>query len=214
MIVILDYGMGNPASILNMLRKAGSDAIITAELDAIKSALVIIMPGVGAFDNGVIKLKSLGLLPVLIQKVVVEKTPFIGICLGMQLLFERSEEGELAGLGWLKGDVKHFDFSALDDEKRKRLKVPHMGWNIVKPVEFETLYTSLEKDARFYFVHSYYVKCRNSEDILATTFYGHEFTCSVRKNNIWGVQFHPEKSHRFGLIFFRNFLKEINSAPS
>jgi imidazole glycerol-phosphate synthase subunit HisH len=209
MIVILDYGMGNSASILNMLRKAGGDAIITADLDAIKSASAIIMPGVGAFDNGMIKLNSLGLSSLLTQRVVEEKIPFIGICLGMQLLFDRSDEGNLAGLGWLRGNVKHFDFSALDDEDRKRLKVPHMGWNVVNPIKFETLFASLEKEARFYFVHSYYVKCSDSKDILATTFYGKEFTCSVRKNNIWGVQFHPEKSHRFGLQFFRNFLKEI-----
>ncbi len=214
MIVILDYGMGNTASVLNMVRKAGGDAIVTSELDLIKSASAIIMPGVGSFDNGMSKLNNLGLSIIIIQKVLVEKTPFIGICLGMQMLFERSDEGQLPGLGWLAGDVTRFDFSVLDDEVGQRLKVPHMGWNVVKPVEFETLYGKLKREPRFYFVHSYHVNCKDVGDILATSFYGYEFTCSVRKDNIWGVQFHPEKSHRFGLQFFRNFLKEYKHASN
>ena len=212
MIVILDYGMGNPSSILNMLRKAGGDAVVTADLDTIKSATAIIMPGVGAFDNGMTRLRDLCLIPILTQKIVKENTPFMGICLGMQLLFERSDEGELLGLGWLAGEVKRFDFSTLED--KRGLKVPHMGWNIVNPVECDTLYLGLEQEARFYFVHSYYVNCRDPQDVFATTIYGHEFTCSVRKRNIWGAQFHPEKSHRFGLQFFRNFLKEVDSASN
>lgn len=206
MIVILDYGMGNPGSILNMVRRAGGSAVVSSDLDIIASASAIILPGVGSFNNGITKLKQSGILALLEKKVMDEKIPFLGICLGMQLLFDKSEEGDAEGLGWIPGFVKKFDISSF--EETKRLKIPHMGWNLVTPKEFETLYKNMEEEARFYFVHSYHVVCAKQEHILATTNYGYEFVSSVRNNNIWGAQFHPEKSHRFGLMFFRNFLKE------
>lgn len=210
MISVLDYGMGNSASILNMIHKAGGEANICSSPKCLENASVILLPGVGSFDNGMTKIKALGLLDVLESKVLIEKIPFLGICLGMQLLFEKSEEGKLPGLAWLKGEVTKFDF--LDLNQTQSLKVPHMGWNLVKPSDFENLYAGLEDEARFYFVHSYHVNCHNPSDVLATSHYGYDFTCSVRHENIWGAQFHPEKSHRFGIRFFKNFLKEVADA--
>ena len=194
MIKVLDYGMGNTASILNMIRKSGGEAELCAEPEQLACASAIVLPGVGAFDNGINKLKSSGLLEVLKEKVLKEKVPFLGVCLGMQLLFGKSEEGMQAGLGWLKGDVKKFNFPS--DFHLKKLKIPHMGWNVVKPIGYNNLYVGMDDEVRFYFVHSYHVTCENESDILATTNYGYEFTCSVQRENIWGVQFHPEKSHQ------------------
>ena len=191
--------------ILNMVKKVGGNATISNDLLVLKNAKALILPGVGAFDNAIVKLQSLGIWEVLNQKVMNEKTPFLGVCLGMQLLFESSDEGELNGFGWLNGRVRRFDFSL--KTSTKILKVPHMGWNLVKPVNYDTLYSSLEKEARFYFVHTYYADCADASDVLATAKHGHEFVCSINKGNIWGAQFHPEKSHRFGMIFFENFLR-------
>lgn len=210
MIKVLDYGMGNTASMQNMIRKAGGNAELCSSPDEIESASAIILPGVGSFDNGLKKLENSGLLEALHYKVINEKVPFLGVCLGMQLLFEKSEEGGLSGLGWLKGNVTRFNFS--NTQSSKHLKVPHMGWNLVYPKVYGNLFAGLEDEARFYFVHSYFVNCANPSDVLATAKYGHEFTCSVRRDNIWGAQFHPEKSHRFGIQFFKNFLKEIDHA--
>jgi imidazole glycerol-phosphate synthase subunit HisH len=205
MIVILDYGMGNTASILNMVRKAGGSAVISADLQAVKEARAIILPGVGAFDNGMNKLASLGLIELLRNKIVVEKTPFLGVCLGMQLLFDRSAEGELPGLGWIKGSVTRFDFSLIND--CSRLKIPHMGWNLIKPAKNSLLFKGMEDKGRFYFSHSYHAVGAQAADVSATSFHGYDFTCAVRKDNIFGAQFHPEKSHRFGLMLFKNFLR-------
>jgi len=210
MIKVLDYGMGNTASMLNMIRKAGGQAKLCSNPKEFCSATMIILPGVGAFDNGIEKLTNSGLLEALKQKVLEDKVPFLGVCLGMQLLFDKSEEGKLPGLGWIKGDVTRFDFSSI--QSNGRLKVPHMGWNVVNPKTYDNLFAGLEDEARFYFVHSYHVNCSDPSDILATANYGYEFICSVRHENIWGAQFHPEKSHRFGVQFFKNFLKKIEHA--
>lgn len=210
MIKVLDYGVGNTASMLNMIEKVGGQAELCSTPLGLETASAIILPGVGAFDNGITKLAESGLLDSIRQKVIEEKLPFLGICLGMQLLFEKSEEGNLSGLGWIKGDVRRFDFTQINGNKR--LKVPHMGWNLVHPKAFQNVFSGLEDEARFYFVHSYHVNCANSSDILAKTYYGYEFTCAVRHDNIWGAQFHPEKSHRFGIQFFKNFLNEIGRA--
>jgi glutamine amidotransferase len=205
LIVILDYGMGNPASISNMLRKVGAKSEISMEIEAIKRADAIILPGVGAFDNGITKIKASGVLELIEDKVLNEKKPFLGICLGMQLLFEESEEGNEPGLGWLSGSVKRFNFSSLPDSTK--YKIPHMGWN---SVETETassslLFEGLETGNRFYFVHSFHAQCQDSSNVSGTTHYGYDFACAVQKENIFGVQFHPEKSHRFGMAFFKNF---------
>ena len=123
----------------------------------------------------------------------------------MQLLFDRSDEGSATGLGWLKGEAKRFDFSQM--EANSKLKIPHMGWNLINPVHFDSLFAGLEDEARFYFVHSYHVKCADQSDVLARAHYGHDFTCAVQRGNIFGAQFHAEKSHRFGLTLFKNFLR-------
>ena len=210
MIAVLNYGMGNTAAILNMIRRAGGEAYICDRADDLETATAIILPGVGSFDNGMIKLRASGLLEAVEYEVLTKKRPFLGICLGMQLLFERSEEGRQPGLGWLKGSVTRFKFA--DRPAGMQLKIPHMGWNLVNPIHLDTLYEGLEDEARFYFVHSYHVNCEDLSDVSARSAYGYEFTCSVRRENIWGAQFHPEKSHRFGLQFFENFLRNITDA--
>ncbi len=210
MIVILDYGLGNSASLLNMIRKTGREAILCNSPKGLSKASTILLPGVGSFDNAMKKLNDSGFIPVLEEKVLLQKIPFLGICVGMQLLFRKSEEGNLKGLGWLKGNVTKFNFSKINSQKI--LKVPHMGWNIIKPLNNNYSYSLERNEKRFYFVHSFHVNCEQKSDITASCNYGYEFTCSVRKKNIWGVQFHPEKSHKFGIEFFKNFFEEIHNA--
>ncbi len=200
MIVILDYGMGNLGSILNMFKKIGVDAKISSDIRDIEDAEKIILPGVGAFDNAMQNLKDLGIMPLLNKKVIEDKTPVLGICLGMQLLAKRSDEGSLEGLGWVDAEVVRF---RLGDGGS--LKIPHMGWNTVDIKKESCLYADMYEDPRFYFVHSYYVKCNNPGSILTTTDYGVEFCSSFMEDNILGVQFHPEKSHKFGLRLLKNF---------
>ena len=204
MIVIIDYGTGNTGSILNMIRKVGYEAKISNSQDDILSASVLILPGVGAFDNAIKKFNASGLRQIIEQRVISDKIPFLGICLGMQLIFEASEEGSEKGLGWVPGKVKRFDFKG---GKYSHLKTPHMGWNIVKPVKDCNLFDGL-KEPRFYFVHSYYVSC-DDDFMLAVANYGHKFVCSIQKDNIYATQFHPEKSHKFGIRFFKNFLETV-----
>ena len=198
MITIIDYGMGNLGSIKNMLKKIGVNSLITNNKNEINSAEKLILPGVGAFDKAVSNLEKLDLLGLLNKKVLEEKVPILGICLGMQLLGNSSEEGSKKGLGWIDGDVLKFDID-------KTLKVPHMGWNRVYPVKENVLFKNMYLEPRFYFVHTYYFKCNNKEDILATTEYGGKFVSAVNKENIYGVQFHPEKSHKFGMKLLENF---------
>ncbi|HEU4682254.1 MAG TPA: imidazole glycerol phosphate synthase subunit HisH [Gemmatimonadales bacterium] len=201
MIVVVDYGMGNVGSIANMLRKVGAEARISADHAVIESAGKLILPGVGAFDQGMQNLADRGLIPLLTRKVVEEKTPVLGVCLGMQLLAGTSEEGRCPGLGWLDaGAVKFRPVGA-----ESRLKVPHMGWNTIKIRQPHPILAGLEEGSRFYFVHSYYVVCQQPDVILASTVYGVEFASAVAKDNIVGVQFHPEKSHRFGMQLYQNF---------
>lgn len=201
MIVVVDYGMGNLGSILNMFRKVGAEAVASADSEIIAGAERLVLPGVGAFDNGMRNLRERGLIEVLNRKATEGVTPILGVCLGMQLFARTSEEGELSGLGWIDADVRRFAFS----ESQARLKVPHMGWNTATSVYSHPLFAGLEANPRFYFVHSYYVACRSSGAVLTETRYGGVFTSSVASENILGVQFHPEKSHRFGMQLFRNY---------
>lgn len=206
MIVIIDYGMGNSASILNMIQRVGGEAIVSSKLGDIETAAGLILPGVGAFDNAMHKLQQSGIVHAIKHRLQHGHTPFLGICLGMQLLFDSSEEGSLPGLGLLPGSVKRFDGPAFESGK---LKVPHMGWNIVQPTPGQPLFEGLQADPRFYFVHSYHVVCDHTDMIAASCIYGFPFTCAVRQDNIWAVQFHPEKSHKFGMQIFKNFLKTV-----
>lgn len=202
MIVIIDYGIGNLASVLNMFKKIGiKDVIISKDKGVIKNATKLLLPGVGAFDAGMNNLNASGLVPVLNDKVIAQKTPILGICLGMQLLTKKSEEGKEAGLGWIDGETIKFNL-----DPALKLKVPHMGWNYIKVNRQNPLIDTQSKN-RFYFVHSYYVKCFDESQSLATSNFGTDFTCMVNKENIFGAQFHPEKSLKFGMKVLENFAK-------
>jgi glutamine amidotransferase len=202
MIVIVDYGMGNLGSIANILRKVGADAVVTRDQSLIEKASKLILPGVGAFDEGMKNIRTLGLEGLLNRRALKDRVPTLGICLGMQLMARRSEEGSLEGLGWLAADVKRFRFPA----DRSDLKVPHMGWNTIKATKESMLLARYDEPPRFYFVHSYYVVCDNPGDILATASHGGEFTAAFQRDNLMGVQFHPEKSHKFGMALFGSFI--------
>jgi len=203
MIVIVDYGMGNLGSILNMLKKIGSEAAISSRVEDIERAERLILPGVGAFDHGMERIGSLGLLPILNETVIIRKTPVLGICLGMQLLTKKSEEGRLPGLGWLDAETVRFKFS----NGSGGIRIPHMGWNTIQAERPSPLLTELDQGSRFYFVHSYHLVCHQKEHCLAVTPYGYDFTSVIQKGNIYGTQFHPEKSHRYGMKVLENFIR-------
>lgn len=202
MIAIIDYGLGNLGSIYNLIKKIGCDVEVTNDLGNIYKADKLILPGVGNFDAGIRNIREMGLEEILSQKVLIEKCPILGICLGMQLFMENSEEGNQKGLGWIDGDVIKFNF-----EKQSNYKIPHMGWNTVAVKKKTLLENNFEQEMRFYFVHSYYAKPIKEENIMLTTQYGIEFASGVCKDNIFGVQFHPEKSHRFGKQLLENFVR-------
>jgi len=201
MITIIDYKTGNLGSIQNILKRIGEQSVVTSDKNEIAKAKKLILPGVGAFDTGMRNLNDLGLVNVLNEKVINEKTPVLGICLGMQLLSEGSEEGMLRGLGWIRAKTVRFQF--IDTIE---YKIPHMGWNFIKQHKASRLFENMYPEARFYFVHSFYFRAGNTEDIVTTTTYETEFTSSVEHENILGVQFHPEKSHKFGMKLLKNFV--------
>ncbi len=201
MITIIDYGAGNIGSVLNMIRHVGEQAEVTGDPAGVLGAKKILLPGVGSFDNAMTRLAGLGLVEPLKERARAG-APFLGICLGMQLLAHESEEGRMAGLGLIPGRVRRFRFEG----DAVKLKIPHMGWNRVTPVRAHPLGQGLEEGARFYFVHSYYFDCERDEDVLFRSVYGHELTSGVQRDNVMGVQFHPEKSHRFGMQLIRNFV--------
>lgn len=202
MIVIIDYGMGNIGSLQNMISRVGGEAIVSSDPEDIRKADKLVIPVVGAFDAGIERLKVSGLSEVLSDKVLVEKTPILCICLGMQLLAKSSEEGRSRGLGWLNARVERFKFAAGSD-----LKVPHMGWNSIEVLKPSKFLNGLAGETRYYFVHSYHVVCEDRDDVLATCYYGIDFVAAVQKNNIYGTQFHPEKSHKYGLDLMKKFVE-------
>ncbi len=202
MIVIVDYGIGNLASVLNMFKKIGhKDVVVSSNNETIAKADKILLPGVGAFDAGMDNLEKSGLIPLLNEKALNEKVPVLGICLGMQMLTKKSEEGVKPGLGWIDAETVKFNL-----DPALKLKVPHMGWNYIKVNKKNPLIDTESKN-RFYFVHSYYVKCFNEDQSLATSNFGIDFTCMVNKENVFGAQFHPEKSLKFGMKILENFAK-------
>ena len=204
MIVIIDYGMGNLGSILNMLKRVGvKDAKVSSDPKEIEQAEKLILPGVGAFDTGMQRLRETGLIGLLNEKVLKAKTPTLGVCLGMQLLTKISEEGELPGLGWLDAETIRFRF----DQKKTGLKIPHMGWNTVQIQREGTLFKDMYVEPRFYFVHSFHVVSHNPQDVLATTEYGYDFASVLQQGHIMAAQFHPEKSHKFGMKLYKNFVE-------
>lgn len=203
MIIVIDYGMGNLGSILNMLKKIGATARVSSDSKEIADADKLILPGVGAFDTGMKRLAELDLIGLLNHKVLDLETPTLGVCLGMQLLMKRSEEGILPGLGWINGETIRFRF----DSQQTNLKIPHMGWNTIKIQREGVLFNGMDSAARFYFVHSYHVTCDHADDVLTTTNYGYEFVSALQRGNIMGAQFHPEKSHKFGMKLYKNFVE-------
>jgi imidazole glycerol-phosphate synthase subunit HisH len=205
MIVVIDYGMGNVGSILNMLKKIGAKAILSSKVADVGEAEKLILPGVGAFDHGMKNLDCLGLISVLHDKVRRLGSPILGICLGMQLFTLRSEEGVQTGLGWLDAETIRFE----TEVGQAKLRVPHMGWNTIQLKADSVLFDGVGFDSRFYFVHSYHVTCTDPADVLAMTSYGHEFVSAVQKGRIVGVQFHPEKSHKFGMQILKNFVDRV-----
>jgi glutamine amidotransferase len=200
MITIIDYGLGNLVSVKNMLKKLGAESVITDKVSDIENAEKMILPGVGSFDNGMNLIKQKGLLEILNKKATRDKIPTLGICLGMQLLTKGSEEGVEKGLAWVDAQSIKFNFTD------KLLKIPHMGWSYIDVKKENKLIQPTDKH-RFYFVHSYYVKCNNENDVIATCNYGTEFTCMFNHENIYGAQFHPEKSLKFGMELLNNFNK-------
>lgn len=201
MITIIDYGVGNIKAFLNVYKQLNIPARTATTAAEVESATKLILPGVGAFDHAMDRLNNSGMREALDEAVLNRKVPVIGICVGMQMLSASSDEGKLPGLGWIDGSVKKFDVTQIRDITH----LPHMGWNDVKPVADVPLFTGLMNHARFYFLHSYYFECNKQEDILAVTDYGGQFACAVGSDTIYGVQFHPEKSHHYGIQLLNNF---------
>ena len=198
MISILRYGSGNILAITNIFNRANIAYSIVSSPEELERATKLILPGVGAFDQVMAQLNKSGLRDPLEQLVFGAGIPVLGICVGMQILAEGSDEGSLAGLGWVKGRVRRFDSSG------DRL-LPHMGWNDVTVPRQTPLFSQLETGARFYFLHSYYFDCAERQSSIAESDYGERFTCGVQTGNVHGVQFHPEKSHQFGVQLLTNF---------
>jgi len=204
-VFIIDYGMGNIGSIRNMLRYVGARAEVATQPDQLAGASGIILPGVGHFDRAMGSLRATGMADALTEIARRTSVPVLGICLGMQLMCRSSEEGTEPGLGFLDARVRRFSFEA-----SSKLKVPHMGWNEVAVHQGNTLLGDKTPPwSRYYFVHSYYVSCEDSHDVIGTTRFGIDFVSAFKSRNLIGVQFHPEKSHRFGMQLFRNFVKSL-----
>lgn len=202
MISIINYNAGNIKSIQNMLKRIGAKSCINSDANEIEQAEKLILPGVGHFDYGMKNLQESGLIEVLNKKVLVDKVPLLGICLGAQLLGNRSDEGTEKGLGWIDMDIVKFDKTKMAEN----LKIPHMSWNEIKIKKQSYLLEKLSDQSRFYFVHSYHMQPKSTNDVLTTSFYGYEFVSGVQKDNIFGVQFHPEKSHKYGMRLLENFV--------
>jgi len=198
---IINYNLGNPKSIKNMLSYLGIDAVISDDLNTLKSADRLILPGVGHFAHGINQLNNLGFTDVIKEHALTQQKPILGICLGMQLMTNFSEEGDADGLGLIDAQTKKFQ---LQD---KSLKIPHMGWNEVSWQKESPILNSLSEKPRYYFVHSYFVECNNQNDVLGTSHYGQDFVSAFQHDNIIGMQFHPEKSHQFGMELLKNFTK-------
>ena len=202
-ITIVDYGMGNLHSIANMLKKCGAHAVISSDPDVIADAQKLILPGVGAFDGGMKNLVERALRQPLDHAVRERNVPVLGLCLGMQLMSCASEEGSEGGLGWIDANTIRL---RIEDTNTK---IPHMGWNTMRIAKRSWLTDTLPEDARFYFVHSYHLLCNDQSDVLGLTEYGYEFVSAVQRDNVLGVQFHPEKSHRFGMQLLKNFAESV-----
>lgn len=200
MIAIIDYGLGNVKAFANVYKRLNLPAVIANDAQTLEDATKIVLPGVGAFDYAMSRLNNSGMRETLEQRVLGHHIPVLGICVGMQMLAQSSEEGTLQGLGWIDGQAKKFQH-----DQTQASPLPHMGWNTVQSKSSKSLFKNIDQASRFYFLHSYYFDCHNAENILATAHYECEFACSVNKGNIYGVQCHPEKSHHAGIQLLKNF---------
>jgi glutamine amidotransferase len=201
MIVLVNYGLGNIQAIANIYRRLNIPVNLASSAEELRSAEKVILPGVGAFDWAMTRLNESGMRGCLDDLVSSGKCIILGICVGMQMMARRSEEGKLPGLGWIDAEVRRFDDCALVEQTH----LPHMGWNDVRPSRTDGLFRGLETAARFYFLHSYFFAPQRSDDVLAVTDYGGTFASAIRSANVLGVQFHPEKSHQWGIQLLRNF---------
>lgn len=203
MITIIDYGVGNINAFVNVYKRVNVQTKIAKTVADLEDATKIILPGVGHFDYAMSELIKSGMREKLDELVLVKKVPVIGICVGMQMMGKSSDEGTMEGLGWIDATIKKFDETRI----KQITRLPHMGWNDVQPAVVHPLFIGLENDALFYFLHSYYFECQNDADILATSEYGGQFTCAAHHENVYGIQFHPEKSHHYGETLLHNFAK-------
>ena len=201
MIAIVDYGLGNIKAFVNVYERLKIKVEVVKDASQLKNATKIILPGVGAFDYTMHQLNKSGMRSILDELVLRHKIPIIGICVGMQMFAKSSEEGMLSGLGYIDATVKRIDIPKFDFKTR----LPHMGWNTICPTGNNPLMHNLDNHSKFYFLHSYYFHCNNSEDIIATTEYGATFASAVNFDNVYGTQFHPEKSHQNGIQLLENF---------
>lgn len=201
MIAIVHYGLGNVQAFDNIFRRLNIAATLATKSEHLDEADRIILPGVGAFDWAMERLNSSGLRDALERAVVTLQKPILGVCVGMQIMAQRSEEGDAEGLGWIDGEVKRFTVSSGNDATR----LPHMGWNDIRVKDGVRLFSGLESNSRFYFLHSYYFQPKRERDVLADTHYSVRFASSVGSGTIYGVQFHPEKSHQWGIKLLKNF---------
>lgn len=200
MITLVNYGLGNIQAFANIYKRLNIPVQVVQTSEELAGAQKIILPGVGAFDWAMSRLEESGMRATLEDLVLNRKRPVLGICVGMQMMAQRSEEGELPGLGWIDAEVKRFDETSFSQKTR----LPHMGWNDVSPVATKSLFSGIDS-SRFYFLHSYYFVPANQADVLATTDYNGPFTSAVQVGHVFGVQFHPEKSHQWGVQLLKNF---------
>ncbi len=201
MITIIDYGLGNVLAFVNVYHRFNIPIAVAKSASDLVNATKLILPGVGSFDHAMKQLDQSGMRQTVEQLVLVSAMPVLGICVGMQMLAKFSDEGDLPGLGWIDGQVKKFDLAAMP----RGNYLPHMGWNDVNPLADAGLFKGMKKDAKFYFLHSFFFDCHQQSNVLAVTDYGGQFSCAVKRDNVYGVQFHPEKSHHFGSQLLKNF---------